>query len=78
MPKAPINVRALRAQLQMNQDVFWRRVGITQSGGSRYESGRRLPAPVRMLVDLAYAPVKQSNATLHKLRPDATILVKVS
>lgn len=34
----------------MNQSVFWSRLGVTQSGGSRYESGRSLPWPVAMLL----------------------------
>ena len=34
----------------LNQSAFWSRFGVTQSGGSRYESGRNLPKPVAMLV----------------------------
>ncbi len=34
----------------MNQSAFWSRYGVTQSGGSRYESGRSLPTPVAILV----------------------------
>lgn len=34
----------------LNQSQFWSRFGVTQSGGSRYESGRGLPKPVAMLV----------------------------
>jgi transcriptional regulator with XRE-family HTH domain len=34
----------------LNQSQFWSRFGVTQSGGSRYESGRNLPRPVAMLV----------------------------
>lgn len=36
-----------------NQTDFWCRFGVTQSGGSRYESGRKLPAPVAMVVVFA-------------------------
>ena len=35
-----------------NQTEFWRPLGVTQSGGSRYESGRVLPAPAAMLLVL--------------------------
>lgn len=35
---------------RLNQSQFWSRFGVTQSGGSRYESGRNLPRPVAMLV----------------------------
>lgn len=34
----------------LNQSQFWNRFGVTQSGGSRYESGRSLPRPVAVLV----------------------------
>lgn len=45
----------LRKSTGLNQAEFWGRVGVTQSGGSRYESGRCMPRPVRMLVEIAYA-----------------------
>lgn len=35
-----------------NQRVFWSRFGVTQSGGSRYESGRAIPKPTAMLIRL--------------------------
>ncbi len=46
--------RDIRKKLQMNQSEFWSRIGVTQSGGSRYESGRALPKPVRELMRLVY------------------------
>ena len=49
-----LNVRELRRQIGMNQIDFWAAVGVTQSGGSRYESGRKMPAPVRELLRLVY------------------------
>jgi hypothetical protein len=33
---------------------FWSKLGVTQSGGSRYESGRSMPKPVRELLRLVY------------------------
>lgn len=33
---------------------FWSRIGVTQSGGSRYESGRNMPKPVRELLRLVH------------------------
>lgn len=39
-----------RKHLGLNQSAFWTKFGVTQSGGSRYESGRGLPKPVAMLV----------------------------
>jgi transcriptional regulator with XRE-family HTH domain len=38
--------------LDMNQSDFWKRLGITQSGGSRYEAGRNVPKPVQLLLAL--------------------------
>ena len=35
-----------------NQSAFWSRFGVTQSGGSRYESGRSVPKAVRLLMQL--------------------------
>lgn len=60
--------KLLRSRLRMNQSDFWSRISVTQSGGSRYESGRNLPKPVRVLLHLAYAPEKQANAMLKHLR----------
>lgn len=40
----------IRRKRNENQSEFWKRFGVTQSGGSRYESGRRLPEPTALLV----------------------------
>jgi transcriptional regulator with XRE-family HTH domain len=48
------NLRKLRRSLGMNQHEFWSAVGVTQSGGSRYETGRSLSNPVRDLVRLVH------------------------
>ena len=54
-PFSPVpNPRELRKRLRMNQSEFWSCIGVTQSGGSRYESGRSLPKPVRELMRLVY------------------------
>lgn len=49
-----IDVRDIRRQLGMNQQQFWSRLGVTQSGGSRYESGRNMPRAVRQLLHLVH------------------------
>jgi DNA-binding transcriptional regulator YiaG len=41
--------REHRRLLRLNQKDFWSRLGVTQSGGSRYESGREMPEPVQIL-----------------------------
>ncbi len=49
-----INPREIRQQLGLNQQEFWSRIGVTQSGGSRYESGRNMPRPVRELLRVVH------------------------
>ena len=39
-----IDAREIRRKMGMNQQQFWSKLGVTQSGGSRYESGRNMPA----------------------------------
>jgi hypothetical protein len=58
----------LRKKLGQNQTKFWGRIATTQSGGSRYEGGRRLPGTVQILLHLAYAPEAQAQAMLEYLR----------
>jgi hypothetical protein len=38
----------------LNQQEFWSAIGVTQSGGSRYENDRRIPKPVMELLRLRY------------------------
>lgn len=49
-----LNPREIRRRLGMNQQEFWTKIGVTQSGGSRYESGRNIPKPVRELLRLVH------------------------
>lgn len=49
-----VNVREIRNKLGMNQSEFWSKLGVTQSGGSRYESGRGIPRPVQALLRLVH------------------------
>ena len=48
------NPREIRRKLGLNQQEFWSQIGVTQSGGSRYESGRNMPKPVRELLRLVH------------------------
>lgn len=43
-------ISELRKKEGLNQGRFWSRFGVTQSGGSRYESGRHIPLPTSMLL----------------------------
>jgi transcriptional regulator with XRE-family HTH domain len=49
-----VDPREIRRRLGMNQQQFWSKIGVTQSGGSRYESGRNMPKPVRELLRLVH------------------------
>ena len=49
-----VEPREIRRKLGLNQQQFWSKIGVTQSGGSRYESGRNMPRPVRELLRLVH------------------------
>ena len=49
-----IDARELRRKMGLNQQQFWSKIGGTQSGGSRYESGRNMPRPVQQLLRLVH------------------------
>lgn len=51
--KSP-NPKQIRQRLGMSQTEFWGRIGVTQSGGSRYENGRPMPRPVQALLHLVH------------------------
>lgn len=61
------NVRALRNSMGLNQSDFWSPVGVKQSAGSRYESGRAMPRQTSELVrivhieKIALADIKREN-----------------
>lgn len=66
--EAPADVRN---QLGLNQTVFWSRVGVGQSAGSRYESGRKLPRPIKALLTICYGTDRQAEAAVKELRGGA-------
>ena len=49
-----LDPREIRRRLGLNQQDFWTKIGVTQSGGSRYESGRNMPKPVQELLRLVH------------------------
>ena len=61
-------IKAFRHKHGMNQSAFWGRVGVTQSGGSRYESERNIPRPVQLLLHIAYAPADRADRLVDHLR----------
>jgi transcriptional regulator with XRE-family HTH domain len=62
------NLAGLRKATGLSQAEFWRRVGVTQSGGSRYENGRPLPKPVRTLLVLAYGNIQERQRVMDQLK----------
>ena len=52
LKQIPASLADFRNKLNLNQSMFWKRYGVTQSGGSRYESGRSIPAPLKLLLRL--------------------------
>lgn len=63
-----MNVRDIRRKAGLNQVTFWSRLGVTQSGGSRYESGRTVPKPVQKLVALAFGSKTAALKLFEELR----------
>ena len=62
---------AMRQKAGLNQSRFWSVVGIGQSAGSRYESGRNIPRPVKMLLRIAYGTKAQSAKQVDALLPSS-------
>lgn len=60
--------RDLRHKSGKNQSAFWGPLGVTQSGGSRYETGRAVPKPVQILLTLAHGTEKEAAALFNRLR----------
>jgi predicted transcriptional regulator len=58
------DIREIRRKLGLNQSEFWSKLGITQSGGSRYESGRDMPWAVSQLLRLVYV----ERVDLHRIK----------
>ena len=72
MPKFPYRtpdeIKALRKKIGMVQTEFWAPLGVTQSGGSRYEAGRNIPRSVQLLLAVTYGTSVQSQVAINYLR----------
>jgi transcriptional regulator with XRE-family HTH domain len=71
-----LNPREIRRRLGMNQEQFWTQIGVTQSGGSRYESGRDMPRPVIYLKEShpdLYRTLRRAVKSRHKATADTGI-----
>ncbi|TYC52712.1 XRE family transcriptional regulator [Zoogloea oleivorans] len=61
----------LRRHLFLTQAEFWSKIGITQSGGSRYERGREMAPQLQYLLHLAYGSDEEASELLRWLRQPA-------
>jgi hypothetical protein len=64
-PSALGDLRQLRISKRESQEKFWGRFGVTQSSGSRFETGLSVPAPVAILLKL-YVNGKLSDGDLQE------------
>jgi hypothetical protein len=56
-------LKRLRVGKRESQEKFWARFGVTQSSGSRFETGLGIPPPVALLIRL-YMNGKLSDGDL--------------
>lgn len=71
----PALLRRLRLTKKESQNRFWARFGVTQTRGSRFESGQRLPPSVLILLRLYLTGVIGDGdlwAARRKRRPAGT------
>jgi hypothetical protein len=54
---SPDVLKELRKTRRENQTRFWKRFGVTQSRGSRFEQGMEMPSPVKILMHLYFEGV---------------------
>jgi transcriptional regulator with XRE-family HTH domain len=47
-------LKKIREEIGINQEAFWGKLGLTQSAGSRYESGRNMSRTIKKLAYLIY------------------------
>ena len=59
-----LKAKDMRAKSGLNQTGFWAPLGVTQSGGSRYEAGRAVPRPTQLLLTLKIGSKKDRLAVL--------------
>lgn len=62
-----LDIRDLRKARRESQSKFWKRFGVTQSTGSRFEQGLGIPVSVAILVKL-YLEGKVSEGDLQRAR----------
>jgi transcriptional regulator with XRE-family HTH domain len=68
----PEELRELRKSRKESQAKFWKRFGVTQSRGSRFEQGIDLPVSVAILIKL-YLEGKVNDGDLWRARRGAKL-----
>lgn len=54
------SIKTYRDKHKLTQTQFWQRVAVTQSCGSRYEAGRRIPLQILYVLHFAYGTARQA------------------
>lgn len=62
-----MDIKKIRENMGLNQSAFWNPIGVTQSGGSRYESGRSMPPLVQYRFAKKYGTKREATAALKRL-----------
>ena len=63
-------IKQLRKSRRESQAKFWKRFGVTQSRGSRFEQGLEIPVSIAILIKL-YLEGKVSDGDLWQARRSA-------
>lgn len=74
-PDLAETLRQSRIARNESQSRFWGRFGITQSRGSRFELGARIPSPVAILLKL-YMDGSLSDGDLYRARRRKTFVAE--
>ena len=72
MKKQIVTSKLKKLRGGVNQVNFWSPIGVTQSGGSRYETGRKVPMPVQLLLHLRQKGIL-TDEMLAKAKKDIAI-----
>jgi transcriptional regulator with XRE-family HTH domain len=62
------DLAAQRTALGLTQTVFWGAIGVSQSGGARYEQGRDVPPSAAVALRVAFWPEAKALRHVEKLR----------
>lgn len=72
-----VAARHLRETSGLTQKAFWGQIGITQSGGCRYENGGEIPKPVRILLYVIHVAGLKIDASTEEGAADLMRLGKL-